>query len=118
MRKASPERPKAGRPVEGREDSRGKAASTQGKETKKNEKKEKKALRKGKAAKEDRERGGGEGTEGMTSNPEKQTAPDLLSNPEAKGRGLTTGDRVEEEPVTRSQTTSRGECSGQKMPDS
>jgi hypothetical protein len=118
MRKASPERPRADLPVEGREDSRGKAASTQGKETKKSKKKEKKALRKSRAVKEDHERGSKEGKEGMTSNPEKQTAPDLLNNPEAKGRGLTAGDRIGEEPVTRSQTTSRGECSGQKMPDS
>jgi hypothetical protein len=92
--------------VEGREDSRGKAASTQDKEKKRSRKKEKKALKKGKAAKEDRERGDGKGVEGLTSNPEKQTAPDLLSNPEAKSRGLIAGDRAEEEPVTRSQTTS------------
>jgi hypothetical protein len=115
MRKASPERPKADRPLEGKEDSRGKAASAKGKEMKRN-KKEKKALKKGKAAKEDGGQGGGKGAADLTSNLEKRAAPDLLNNPEAKGRGLTAGDR--EEPVTRSQTTSRGECSGQKMPDS
>ncbi len=97
---------------------RGEAAPTQGKEKKRNKKKEKKALKKGKAAKEDGGQRGGKGAAGLPSNPEKQTAPDFLSNPEAKGRGLVAGDRVEGEPVTRTQTTSRGECSRQKMPDS
>jgi hypothetical protein len=71
-----------------------------------------------KAAKEDCGRGDGRGREGLGSDPEKPTAPDLLSNPEAKGRGLIASDQVEGKPAARSQTTSRGECSGQKMPDS
>ncbi len=50
MRKASPERPKAGQPVEGRENSRSEAASAKGKEVKRSKKKEKKALKKSKAA--------------------------------------------------------------------
>jgi hypothetical protein len=41
MRKASPERPKAGQAVEGLKDSRNKAASTRGQEKRKNRKKEK-----------------------------------------------------------------------------
>jgi hypothetical protein len=118
MRKASPERPDAGRPMEDKEGSRGKAASAKNKKTKRDKKKEKKALKKGKAAKEEGKQGGGEDAAGLTSNPEKRTAPDLLYNPEAKGRGLISGNREEEEPVTRSQTTPRGECFGQKTPDS
>ncbi len=115
MRKASPEWLKADRPTGGKEDLRGKAASTKGKEKKRSKKK---ALKEGKAVKENGAQGEGKGAAGPASNQEKQTAPDLLGNPVAKGRGLVAGDRVEEEPVTRSQTTSRGECSGQKMPDS
>jgi hypothetical protein len=115
MRKASSEQPKADRPVEGKEDLKGKAASAKGKEKKKSKKK---ALKEGKAVKEYGAREEGKGAACPTSNQEKQTAPDLLSNPEAKGRGLVAGNRVEEEPATGSQTTSRGECSGQKMPDS
>ncbi len=118
MRKASPERPQAGRPIEDQESSRGKAASERNKKKKKDKKKEKKALKKGKAAKERGKQGEGEDTAGLTSNPEKRVAPDLLYNPEAKDRGLAAGDRKEEEPVTRPQTTPRGECSGQKTLDS
>jgi hypothetical protein len=71
-----------------------------------------------KAAEEDCGRGDGRDREGLGSDPEKQTAPDLLSNADAIGRGLITSDQVEGKPVARSQTTSRGECSRQKMPDS
>jgi hypothetical protein len=102
----------------GQEELKGKVASAKNRKTKRDKKKEKKALKKGKAAKEKGKQGGDEDAAGLTSNPEKRTAPDLLNNPEAKGRGLIAGDREEEEPVTRSQTTSRGECSGQKAPDS
>jgi hypothetical protein len=118
MRKASPERPKAGQPVEGRGTSRSEAATAKNKEMKRSKKKEKKALKKSKAAKGNGEQEGEKGAAGLTSNPEKQTALDLLNNPEAKGRGLVASDREKKEPVTRLQTTSRGECSGQKMPDS
>ncbi len=118
MRRASPERPKAGQPVEGRENSRNEAASAKGKEKKRNKKKEKKALKKSKAVKGASEREGEKGAAGLTSNLEKQTALDLLNNPEAKGRGLVADNREEKEQVTRSQTTSRGECSGQKTPES
>ncbi len=84
MRKTSPERPKADRLVEGKEDPRGKATSAKGKEMKRNKKKEKKALKKDKVAKGGDGQGGGKGAAGLTSNPEKQTALDLLNNPEAK----------------------------------
>ncbi len=59
-----------------------------------------------------------EGATGQTSGLEKQTALDLLNNPEAKGRGLVDGNREKKEQATGSQATSRGECSGQKIPDS
>jgi hypothetical protein len=85
---------------------------------KRNKKKEKKALKKSKAAKGNGEQEGEKGAAGLTSNLERQTALDLLNNPEAKGRGLVASNREKKEPVTRSQTISRGECSGQKMPDS
>ncbi len=118
MRKASPERSEAGRSVKGKESSRSKAASAKSKKTKRDKKKEKKALKKGKAAEEEGKKGRGEGVAGLTSNPEKRTAPDLLYNPETKGRGLVAGNRGEEEETTRAQTTPIGECSGQKTPDS
>ncbi len=59
-----------------------------------------------------------EGAMGQTSGLEKQSALDLLDNPEAKGRGLVDGNREKKEQVMGPQVTSRGECSGQKMPDS
>jgi hypothetical protein len=55
---------------------------------------------------------------GLTSNLEKQSALNLLNNPEAKGRGLAADNREKKKQVAGSQTTSRGECSGQKMPES
>jgi hypothetical protein len=115
MRKASPERPKADQPLEGKEDLKGKAASTKGKDKKKGKKK---ALKGSRAVEGDGAQGEGRSAAGLTSNQGKQVAPDPLSNPEAKGRGLVAGNREEEESVTRSKTTPRGECSGQKMPDS
>jgi hypothetical protein len=104
--------------VEDKEGSKGKVASAKNKKTKRDKKKEKKALKKGKAVKEEGKQGVDEDTASLTSNPEKRTAPDLLNNPEAKGRGLIAGDREEEEPAARSQTTSREVCSEQKTPDS
>jgi hypothetical protein len=118
MRKASPERPKAGQPAEGIENSRNEAASTKGQEKRRNKKKERKALKKSKAAKGASEREGEKGTAGLTNNLEKQSALDLLNNPEAKGRGLVADNREKKEQVPGSQTTSRGECSGQKMLES
>jgi hypothetical protein len=115
MRKASPERPKADRPMEGREDLRGKAVPAEGKDKKKSKKK---ALKENKAVAESEVQRKEKSAAGPTSSQGKQAAPDLLSNPEAKGRGLVTGERAEEESTRRSKTTPRGECSGQKMPDS
>jgi hypothetical protein len=99
--------------MEAKEDLKSKAASTRGKDNKKGRKK---ALKEGKAGAG--VQGAGKSAADPTSNQGKQAAPDLFSNPEAKGRGLVSGSREEEEPVTRSKTTPRGECSGQKMPDS
>jgi hypothetical protein len=56
MRKTSPERPKADRPMGGKEDSRGKAAPTKGKDKKKSKKK---ALKESKAVEEDGAQGEG-----------------------------------------------------------
>jgi hypothetical protein len=117
MRKASPKRPKEGHPVNGKGSSNDEAASAKGKEKKRSKKKEKKALKKSETEK------GASGQErkeialGPACNVEKQAALDLLNNPEAKGRGLVAGHHGEKEQVTRSQATSGGECSGQKMPD-
>jgi hypothetical protein len=118
MRRASPERPKAGQPAESIKDSRNEAASTRGQEKKKNRKKEKKALKKSKAAMGASKQEGEKRTAGTTSDREKPSALNLLTNPEAKGRGLIADSREKKEQVAGSQTTPRGECSGQKTPDS
>ncbi len=116
MRKASPERPKAGQLAKNRDNSKDEAASAKGKEKKRNKKKEKKALGKSKVEKEASRQEREEGATGQTSSLEKQAVLDLLDNPEAKGRGLVAGNREKKEQVTGSQATSRRECSGQKMP--
>ncbi len=118
MRKASPERPKAGQPEKNRDNSKDKAASAKGKEKKRDKRKEKKALGKSKEKKKANGQERGEGATGQTSGLEKQTALDLLNNPEVKGRGLVDDNREKKEQATGSQVTSRGECSRQKMPDS
>jgi hypothetical protein len=115
MRRASPERPKADQPVGSKEHPKGKAAPAKGKDKKKNRKKAlkgKKVAAKGGAQKEE------ESTASLTSKQGKQAAPDLLSNPEAKGGGMIKDDQTEAESTPRSKTTSIGECSGQKKPDS
>jgi hypothetical protein len=109
MRRASPERPKASLPTEG------KAAPAK---SKKGWKKEKKALGKSLAG-----RIADEGAkEGRTTSPagglEKLPAPNLANNPEAKGRGLAEDNQEKKEQAKRPQATSGGECSGQKTPDS
>ncbi len=113
MRKALPEEPKADQPTEGKGDLKGKAAPPRGKDKKKGRKKAPKES-KAKAGVQ----GAGKSAADPTSNQGKQAAPDLLSNPEAKDRGLVTGNREEEESATRSKTTPRGECYRQKTPDS
>ncbi len=115
MRKASPEGPKASQPRGGEEDSRGKTAPAKGKDKKKNRKK---ALKENKAAAESGTQREEKSGADPANDQGKQAAPDFLSNPEAKGRGLTTGSRAEEESVPRLKRTPRGECSGQKMPES
>ncbi len=117
MRKASPERPKAGQPTKNRDNSKSEAATAKGKEKKRNRKKEKKALEKSKVEKEAGGQGKKEGATDQTSGLGQQTAPDLINNPEAKGRGLVDGNREKKEQVTGPQATSGGECSGQKTPD-
>ncbi len=118
MRKASPERPKAGQLAKGIKNSKNEAASTKNQEKRRNKKKERKALKKSKEAEGASEQEGKKGTAGLTSSLKKQSALDLLNNPEAKGRGLGVDNREEKEQVAGSQTTSRGECSGQKTPES
>jgi rubredoxin len=118
MRKASPERPKTGQPAENRDNPRDEAAVARGREKKRSKKKGKKASGKNKTEKEAGKQGRKEGATGQTSELEKQAALDLLNNPEAKGRGLVDGNREKKEQATGSQATSRGECSGRKMPDS
>jgi hypothetical protein len=118
MRRASPERLKASRPTEGRDDLKSEAVAAKGKEKKKNKRKEKKALGKSLAGKE---AGGQEKevrTTGQADGLERQQAPDLASNPEAKGRGLVDSSQEKKEQAMRPQATSGGECSGQKTPDS
>jgi hypothetical protein len=102
MRKASPERPKADRPMEGKEDMRGKVAPDKDKNKKKSKKKD---LTENKAVAESEASGEEKSVTGPTSSQGKQVAPDLLSNPEAKGRGLVAGERAEEESVRRLKTT-------------
>jgi hypothetical protein len=117
MRKASPERPNASQLAVNRDNSKDEAVSAKGKEKKRDKKREKKALRKSRVAKKASEQEKKEGAAGLSCNPEKQVARDLLNNPEAKGRGLVAGHRGKKEQVTRPQATSGGECSGQKTPD-
>jgi hypothetical protein len=101
--------------MEGKEDLRGKAAPAKGKDKKKSKKK---FLKVNKAVAESEAQGEEKSAAGLTSSQGKLAAPDLRSNPEAKGRGLVAGEQAEEESTRRSKTTPRGECSGQKMPDS
>ncbi len=127
MRRASPGKPKADLLAGSKEGPKGKTAPAKGKDKKKNRKK---ALKGNKVAEKSGAQREEESTESLTSKqgkqaaPDllskqgKQAAPDLLSNPEAKGRGLIDDNRTEEESAPRSKTTSRGECSGQKMLDS
>ncbi len=109
MRRASPERPKASLPA------KSKAAPAKGK---KGRKKEKKALGKSLAGRIADGRVKEERTTSPAGGLEKQPAPDLANNPEAKGRGLAEDNQEKKEHAIRLQATSGGECSGQKTPDS
>jgi hypothetical protein len=117
MRRASPERPKASQPTENRDNSKGEAATAKGKGKRKNRKKERKALGRNTAEKEAGRREKKKGATGPASGSEEQPAPDLVNNPEAKGRGLVDGGREKKVQVTGPQATSGGECSRQKTPD-
>ncbi len=117
MRTVSPERPKASRPTESKDDFKSKATTAKGKERKRNRKKERKALETSKVEKKADRQEKKEGATNQASRLVRQTAPDLANNPEAKARGLLDGDREKKEQVTGPQPTSGGECSGQKMPD-
>jgi hypothetical protein len=113
LRKESPKKPKEGRPAEATEDQKSKTASARGKDKKKDRKK---AHRESKA--ETGEQGAKRNAAGPAGHQGKLAAPDLLSNPEAKGRGLVASHQEGEEPAARPRKTPRGECSGQKTPDS
>jgi hypothetical protein len=102
MRTASPERSKTSQPTKDRDNLKSEAVTAKGKEKKRNRKKEKKVLRKNVARKETGERAEKEGATSQTNGLKKQPAPDIVNNPEAKGRGLASGD----------QGNSGGECSG------
>jgi hypothetical protein len=117
MRTVLPERPKASRPTESKDDFESKAATAKGKERKRGRKKERKALEESKAEKKVNRQEKKAGATNQASRPVRQTAPDLANNPEAKGRGLVDGDCEKKEQVTGPQPTSGGECSGQKTPD-
>jgi hypothetical protein len=117
MRKASPERPKAGQPARVEDNLKAKTAPAKGREKKRSNKKERKALRKSKAEGE-RAQEREVKAEGQVSSLERQAVLDLLDNPEAKGRGLVGGNREKKEQGTGPHATSGGECSGQKTLDS
>ncbi len=112
MRTASPEQLKSNQLAEGRDDLRSEAATTKGKEKKRNRKKEKQVLRKNVVREETGERAEKEGATSRTDGSKKLPAPDIVNNPEAKGRGLVGGNQEKKERATRLQITSGGECSG------
>jgi hypothetical protein len=125
MREASPGEPKpasnkADQPDGEEEGLRSKIAPARGKGKKKGKKKALKGS--GEAAPQPkREEPGKQEGEGKAGQPCKQgrvAAPDPLVSPEAKGRGLGSSSQATMEPRTRPTTTSRGECSGQKKPES
>jgi hypothetical protein len=95
--KSSPASSKTGQSTRNREDSRGKTAPAKGK----GKKKAKKKALQGNGVAATQPEGGESGaqkeeesTAGRTSKQGKPTAPDLLSNPEAKNRGLASDNRV------------------------
>ncbi len=108
MRRASPGRPRASLST------KSKAAPAKGK---KSRCKEKKAHGKSLAKRVANGRTKEEETTSLAGGLEKQSAPDLAHNPEAKGRGLAESNQQKKEQVTSPQATSGGECSGQKTPD-
>jgi hypothetical protein len=125
MRETPAEEPRAtssgtNQPVEG-EDPRGKTAPTKGKGRKKGKKKALKGSGEAATQPEGEKAGRKEDGESKASQNSKQgeaTAPDPLTNPEAKGRGLIGSGQAVMESGARSTTTSRGEFSGQEKPGS
>jgi hypothetical protein len=115
MREALPGKPKTDQLAESKENPKSKTAPAKSKEKKKNKKK---ALKGNKVAMGVGVQKEEESTVNLTSKQGKQAAPDLLSNPEVEGRGLINDDRTVTDSRSRSTTTARGECSGQKKPDS
>jgi hypothetical protein len=126
MREASPGEPKSAssemdQPAGKKEDTRGKTAPAKGKGKKKGKKK---ALKGGSeaATRPEGEKTSaqkeGESTVSWSGKQERTTPSDPLTNPEARGRGLVGCSQTVTGSGTRPTTTSRGECSGQKKPDS
>jgi hypothetical protein len=117
----SPASSRADQPVKDKKGSKGETALAKSKGKKKNKKKaltgDKAAVVQPDGGKSSEQREGGN-TASRTSKQEKSTAPDPLNNPEAKGRGLIGGNQTVAKSRSESMTTSRGECSGQKKPDS
>ncbi len=126
MREASPEESnpasnKVSQPARREGTSKGKAASTKGKGKKKDKKKTPRG-EDGATTQPEKKEAGVQKEEGrVASQPGKQgraAPPDPLINPEAKGGGLPDRGQLETRPGARLTTTSRGECSRQKKPDS
>jgi hypothetical protein len=111
---------KTDQPAGNKEDPRGKIAPAKSKGKKKGKKKTPKGDGGAVTQPEGGETGAKkeeESTASRTSKQGKPAAPDPLTNPEAKGRGLVSNNRMATESRSRPTTTSRGECSGQEKPD-
>jgi hypothetical protein len=111
----------ASQPAKDGKNPKGKTTPAKGKEKKKAKKEALKESRRETAQSEGGRTGAQKKKEtstGRVGEPRGAAAPDPLTNPEARNRGLISDDRPAEEPESRSTTTSRGECSGQKKPDS
>jgi hypothetical protein len=126
MREASPGETNSAsggmnQPAGKKEDSRCKTAPAKGREKKKGKTKALKGGGEAATQPEKEKTGVQKAGESMASQSGKQgaiTAPDPLTNPEAKGRGLIGSSQTVTGPGARPTMTSRGECSGQEKPDS
>jgi hypothetical protein len=117
MRMVPSERPLVSQPAEDKNDVKSKVVTARNKEKKRNKKKERKALEERRTVREVDEQEKKERASNPASKLGKQTAPDFADNPEAKGRGLASGNQDKKEQATGPQATSGGEYSGQKTPD-
>jgi hypothetical protein len=118
---SSPATSRTDQPAGGKEDPRGKTALAKGKGKKKGKKKALKGDKVAATLPEGGKSGGQkeeESTVSWTIKQGKPTAPNPLSNPEARGRGLVGDNQTVMESRSRSTTTSRGECSRQEKPES